>query len=437
MRLSVFGLGYVGCVSAGCFARAGHDVLGVDINQMKVNLINAGKSPIVETAIGELIDDVVARGKLRATTESVAAVATSEISLICVGTPGNSDGSTDLRYVKRVCEEIGRALKDKRERHTVVVRSTVLPDAVETVIVPTLELSAGKKAGRDFGVCVNPEFLREGTSVQDFYSPPFTLIGAEDEEVAAVVRQLYAQIQAPVLVVSIKSAEMIKYACNSFHALKISFSNEIGSFCKRLGIDSHQVMDALCRDTKLNLSPYYLTPGFAFGGSCLPKDLRALTHKAKQMDVDVPVLSAVLRSNRQQIDRAVKMVLETGKRRVGLLGLSFKAGTDDLRESPAVTLVEVLISNGLEITIYDPNVMLTRLVGANKQYLERTIPAISQLMRDNIEDVVTDAEVLIIANEADEFREVESKLRSHQVVIDLVRLFRHRMGADSYQGICW
>jgi len=385
MRLSVFGLGYVGCVSAGCFARAGHDVLGVDVNQTKVNFVNAGKSPIVEAAIGELIEDVVARGKLRATNQAKEAVANSEVSLICVGTPGNSDGSIDLRHVKRVCEEIGRALKDKRERHTIVVRSTVLPGTLETVVVPTLELYSARKEGRGFGVCVNPEFLREGTSVQDFYSPPFTLIGAEDEAVAAVVRQLYAQIDAPVFEVSIKSAEMIKYACNSFHALKISFSNEIGNLCKRLGIDSHQVMDTLSRDTKLNLSPCYLNPGFAFGGSCLPKDLRALTYQARQMDVELPVLSAVLTSNRLQIDRAVEMVLKTGKRRIGLLGLSFKAGTDDLRESPAVTLAEILISHGHEITIYDPNVTLTGLVGANKEY----------------------------------------------------RLFRGRMVDDSYQGICW
>ncbi|PYS82026.1 MAG: GDP-mannose dehydrogenase [Acidobacteria bacterium] len=437
MRLSVFGLGYVGCVSAACFAREGHEVLGVDVNQTKVDIINGGKSPIVEAGVGELIGEMVAGGKLRATTDSAEAVEASEISLICVGTPSNSNGSLDLAYVKRVCQEIGGALERKRERHTVVIRSTMLPGTIETVVVPTLEVYSGKKAGRDFGVCINPEFLREGTSLKDFYSPPFTLIGADDEDVAAVVRRLYAGVDAPVLVVAVKAAEMVKYTCNCFHALKVSFANEIGNICKGLGIDSHEVMDAFCRDTKLNLSPYYLKPGFAFGGSCLPKDLRAVTYKAKELDVDVPVLSAVLQSNRLQVERAVEMVLRTGKKRIGLLGLSFKAGTDDLRESPTVTLIETLIGKGMKIGIYDRDVSLARLFGANKEYIEREIPHISQLMRESIREVLDDAEVLIVGNKAEEFRQIESELRGDQVLIDLVRLFDDRKTDGSYQGICW
>jgi GDP-mannose 6-dehydrogenase len=411
--------------------------LGVDVNQTKVDIINGGKSPIVEAGVGELIGEMVAGGKLRATTDSAEAVEGSEISLICVGTPSNPNGSLDLAYVKRVCKEIGGALETKRGRHTVVIRSTMLPGTIETVVVPTLEVYSGKKAGRDFGVCINPEFLREGTSLKDFYSPPFTLIGADEEDTAACVRRLYAGIDAPVLVVGVKAAEMVKYACNCFHALKVSFANEIGNICKGLGIDSHEVMDAFCRDTKLNLSPYYLKPGFAFGGSCLPKDLRAVTYKAKELDVDVPVLSAILRSNRLQVERAVEMVLRTGKKRIGLLGLSFKAGTDDLRESPVVTLIETLIGKGMKIAIYDRDVSLARLFGANKEYIEREIPHISQLMRENIKEVLDDAEVLIVGNKAEEFRRIESELRGDQVLIDLVRLFDDRKTGGSYQGICW
>ena len=437
MRISIFGMGYVGCVSAACFAKEGHEVLGVDANPVKVEIVNAGRSPIVEAGVEELIGEMVAAGRLRATTDAGEAVRESEVSLVCVGTPSNANGSLDLNYIKRVCKEIGGALEAKRERHIVVMRSTMLPGTIESVVVPTLEVYSGKKAGRDFGVCVNPEFLREGTSLKDFYSPPFTLIGADDEDVAAAVRRLYAGVDAPVLVVGVKAAEMVKYACNCFHALKVSFANEIGNVCKGLGIDSHEVMDAFCRDAKLNLSPYYLKPGFAFGGSCLPKDLRAITYKAKELDVDVPVLSAVMQSNRLQVERAVEMILRTGKKRVGLLGLSFKAGTDDLRESPMVTLVETLIGKGIKVSIYDRDVSLARLFGANKEYIEREIPHISQLMRESVGEVLEDAEVLVVGNKSEEFRQVGSELRGDQVLIDLVRLFEGKVTGGPYQGICW
>ena len=438
MRLSVFGIGYVGCVSAACFAKAGHDVTGVDLNPTKVEIINSGKSPIVEAGVDELIAAMVATGRLRATTDSAAAIMNSAASLVCVGTPSNANGSLDLTHVKHVCEEIGAALKTKAERHTVVIRSTMLPGTIESLVVPTLEESSGKRAGTDFGVCINPEFLREGSSLKDFYAPPFTLIGTDEAETANVVRVLYDGIEAPLFVTALKTAEMVKYACNCFHALKVSFANEIGNICKAVGIDSHEVMSVFSQDTKLNLSPYYLTPGFAFGGSCLPKDLRAINYKARQVDVEVPVLSAILPSNRLQIERAVNMVLHTGKKRIGVLGFSFKAGTDDLRESPMVTLIETLIGKGLQLAIYDRDVSLAKLFGANKQYIEREIPHISQLMRGSIDEVLSDSEVLVIGNKAGEFREIAGKVRADQIVIDLVRLFDSSVGADgSYQGICW
>ena len=436
MKLSIFGLGYVGCVSAACFAKEGHSVIGVDVNAHKVEMINAGNSPIVEAGIGELLKEVVVARTLSATTNSAEAILDSDVSLICVGTPSNQNGSLDLRYVTRVCEEIGTALKDKSERHVVVIRSTMLPGTIESVVTPTLEQYSGKQAGKDFGVCINPEFLREGTSLKDFYAPPFTLIGADDEDTANMVGQLYSSIDAPVFVTLVKTAEMVKYVCNCFHALKVSFANEIGNICKAVGVDSHEVMEIFCQDTKLNLSPYYLKPGFAFGGSCLPKDLRAINYKARQVDVEAPILSSILTSNRQQVERAVEMVLATRKKKVGVLGLSFKAGTDDLRESPMVTLIETLIGKGLQLTIYDRNVSLARLFGANKEYIESQIPHISQLMRTDINDVLEFGEVLVVGNKAEEFAEIEQKQRNEQVVIDLVRLFE-KTSDDTYQGICW
>ncbi|MGI8897478.1 MAG: nucleotide sugar dehydrogenase [Pyrinomonadaceae bacterium] len=437
MKLSVFGLGYVGCVSAACFAKAGHQVVGVDVNPIKVDIVNEGRSPIVESGINELIEQTVRTGNLRATTNSAEGVCDSEISLVCVGTPSKPNGSLDLTYVSRVCEEIGSAVRAKTKHHVVVMRSTMLPGTIENVVVPALEGSSGKKAGRDFGVCVNPEFLREGTSLKDFYAPPFTLIGADDEDVAGSVRRLYAGINAPLYVTGVRAAEMVKYACNCFHALKVSFANEIGNICKGLNIDSHEVMEVFCQDTKLNLSPYYLKPGFAFGGSCLPKDLRAINYKAKELDVDVPVLSSILKSNRLQIERAIELVLATGRKRIGVLGFSFKAGTDDLRESPMVALIEALIGKGMQLAIYDRDVSLARLFGANKQYIEQEIPHISQLMRASIRDVVDCSDVLIIGNRSEEFCEIESQLLRDQLVIDLVRLFDGRVSDNSYRGICW
>lgn len=436
MKLSIFGLGYVGCVSAACLARRG-EVIGVDVNPVKVEMINEGRSPIVEAGVAELIAEGVGVRRLRATTDALDAVLNSDISLVCVGTPSNDNGSLNLKYVERVCEEIGRALRDKKERHLVIIRSTMLPGTVEGLIVPTLEAHSGKKAGEDIDICVNPEFLREGQSLKDFYSPPFTLIGVEDQRIEDRVAELYVDIDAPVFVTSIKTAEMVKYASNCFHALKVTFANEIGNICKAIGVDSYDVMRVLCADTKLNISPYYLKPGFAFGGSCLPKDLRALNYKAKEVDVSVPVLSSILPSNRLQIERAVEMVLRTGRKRVGVLGFSFKAGTDDLRESPMVTLIETLVGKGYQLAVYDRDVFLARLFGANKEYIEREIPHISQLMRASIDEVLAESDVIIIGNRGEGFSEIESKLRPDQTILDLVRLFDRPSDNQSYQGICW
>ena len=396
MKLSIFGLGYVGCVSAACFADRGHEVIGVDVNSLKVGIINGGKSPIVEPGIAELIAEAVKQNKLRATTDADSAVAGSDVSLVCIGTPGNHNGSLDLSYIKRACQQIGEALAQKSRYHIVAMRSTMLPGTIEQTVIPTLEIFSGKRAGRDFGVAVNPEFLREGSSIYDFTHPPFTLIGADDEETSLPLQRLYAGTDAAMITVGIKEAEMVKYACNSFHALKVAFANEIGNVSKALGVDSHVVMDVFCKDTKLNLSPYYLKPGFAFGGSCLPKDIRAITYKAKELDVEVPLLNSILLSNRQQIERAIDTVLRTGYKNIGVLGLSFKPGTDDLRESPMVTLIETLIGKGLKLTIYDRDVELARLFGANKQYIEREIPHISSLMNSDLNSVIEGSEVVII-----------------------------------------
>jgi len=436
MKLSVFGIGYVGCVSAACFAKAGHTVTGVDVNTTKVEIINSGESPIVENGISALMAEVVGSGRLQATTDAAEAIANSDLSLVCVGTPSNANGSLDLRHVEHVCQEIGLALKTKPVHHTVVIRSTMLPGTLESLVIPTLEEKSGKRAGQGFGVCINPEFLREGTSISDFYAPPFTLIGADDQETANTVRGLYADIDAPLFVTSLKTAEMVKYTCNCFHALKVSFANEVGNICKALGIDSHEVMNVFCEDRKLNLSSYYLKPGFAFGGSCLPKDLRAINYKAKELDIEAPVLSAILESNRLQVARAVDMVIHTGKKRVGVLGFSFKAGTDDLRESPMVSLIETLIGKGFQLSIYDRHVSLARLFGANKEYIESEIPHISQLMRESVADVLQSSDLLIIGNKAEEFRDIEAMLREDQTIIDLVRLFE-KTSDEVYQGICW
>ena len=438
MRVSVFGLGYVGCVSAAAFAADGHTVVGVDVNPDKVAAINAGRSPIVEPGLDELLARGTAEGRLSATTDTGAAIRDTEVSLLCVGTPSRRNGSLDLTYLERVCEQIGRELATSTHYHVVVVRSTVLPGTTHQVVIPTLERASGKKYGDGFGVSVNPEFLREGTALKDFRKPPLTLVGHNHAADASGTIALYQAIDAPLVSTSVRVAEMMKYTSNTWHALKVCFANEIGNLCKRLDVDSHEVMDIFCRDEKLNLSPYYLKPGFAFGGSCLPKDVRALQYRAKEVDVDLPMISQILPSNRRQIDQAIEQVLETGKKRVGLLGFSFKAGTDDLRESPIVILAEALLGKGLSLCIYDKNVSLARLVGANKEYIETQIPHLSSLLCATIDDVIERSEVVVVGNQSPEFADAIARCRPDQIIIDLVRVpvYTGLLQAD-YRGICW
>lgn len=437
MKISIFGLGYVGAVSAGVLASQGHNVIGVDPNQTKVDLINSGKSPIIEKDLPALINKAVEQGQLSATTSAAEAIAGSEISLLCVGTPSRANGSLDLQYIERVCEEIGQALKEKSSFHVVVARSTMLPGTVRELIIPTLEASSGKTAGADFGVCINPEFLREGTAVHDFYHPPKTVIGETDSRSGDAIASLYEDLDAPLIRTSVETAEMVKYADNVWHALKVGFANEVGNICKAQGIDSHAVMDIFCKDTKLNLSPYYLKPGFAFGGSCLPKDVRALTYKSRQLDLETPILDAIMPSNKRQIETGINMITELGKKRIGILGFSFKAGTDDLRESPLVEVIEYLLGKGYDVKIYDRNVNVASLVGANKDYILKQIPHISGLMSETMEEVLEHAEVVVIGNKAGEFTGVMQALEPHQTVVDLVRLQDEVPTDPRYQGVCW
>ncbi len=436
MKISIMGLGYVGAVSAGCLSEEGHEVIGVDPQQSKVDLINAGKTPIIERDIGEMIERNVAAGRLRATTNVYEAVRHTDVSLICVGTPSMGNGHIDLKYVKRVCEQIGEALKD-HHGHTVVIRSTMLPGTMRNVVIPALEESSGLKAGDDFGLCINPEFLREGTAVADYFAPPKTVIGEIDRASGDVLVKLYGHMPCPLIRTDYETAEMVKYADNTWHALKVSFANEIGNICKGLGLDSHKLMDIFCQDTKLNLSPYYLKPGFAFGGSCLPKDVRALSYKAKLLDVQVPIINAILPSNQLQIERGIQAVIDKGNRKVGILGFSFKAGTDDLRESPIVELVERLIGKGYDLRVYDSNVKMASIHGANREYILNAIPHISKLMVGSVQEVLDHAGTIVIGNGSAEFREVPKLLVPPQQIVDLVRISDSASLVGVYDGICW
>jgi GDP-mannose 6-dehydrogenase len=438
MRISVFGLGYVGSVSAACLASLGHEVIGVDVNSMKADMINAGHSPVIETGLDALIAEGIQAQRLRAVTDADVAIAGSDISLVCVGTPSADNGSLDMAFVERVCRDIGQALAKKGRYHVVVVRSTMLPGNTEDFIIPALEAASGQQAGRDFGVSFNPEFLREGTAIHDFHHPPFTVIGQLESRAAEMTARVYDKVEAPILIVPLKVAEMVKYANNTFHALKVTFANEVGNICKRQGIDSHQVMDIFCMDEKLNLSSYYLKPGFAFGGSCLPKDLRALLYHAHRLDLSVPVLEALQTSNELQIRQGFELIRQTGLKKVGVLGFSFKAGTDDLRHSPLVELIEILIGKGYQVKVYDKNVSLARLYGANRAYIERVIPHIATLMCNSMEEVLAESEVIVIGNKSPEFVTVLHQVRPDQVVIDLVRISRDIDPINAhYEGICW
>jgi GDP-mannose 6-dehydrogenase len=437
LRISVFGLGYVGAVSSGCLANSGNEVVGVDPLDTKVDLINRGRSPIVEGGLDGIIAANVKAGRLRATTEPGDAIRDTELSFVCVGTPSQTNGNLDLRYIRRICEQIGAALKSKSERHTVVIRSTILPGTMRKIVIPLLEEVSGKKAGADFGVCNNPEFLREGSAIKDFNEPPKTVIGEVDLCSGKLLASLYSHLDAPLIRTSLETAEMVKYIDNCWHALKVGFANEIGNLAKVFGVDAHEAMDIFCQDRKLNISPAYLKPGFAFGGSCLPKDLRALSYQAKMSDLHLPILTSILPSNEMQVARGLQIIMEKGHKRVGVLGFSFKAGTDDVRESPVIEVIERLIGKGYDLRIFDKNVKLASLVGANRDFILNHIPHISRLMADGIDPVLAHAQTIVIGNNDPDFQSVPGRLRDGQIIVDFVRITKERSSSGKYEGICW
>lgn len=435
MKISVFGMGYVGVVCSACFAKRGHQVIGVDINADKVEAIRQGTAPIVEPGLPELLAEVAGK-TLCATTDVAEAIAGSDVSFIAVGTPSKANGDLDLSHVKSVCEQIGHALRDKADGHVVVIRSTVLPGTLKNLVVPTLEAASGKRAGQGFRVAVNPEFLRECTAIKDFDNPPFTIIGCDDEATALAIAGLYDGIPGEVVIKEPEVAEMIKYTCNAWHATKVAFANEIGSVAKIFGVDGREVMDVICKDKSLNVSSYYMRPGFAFGGSCLPKDVRALTYRAMQRDLQLPLLYSMLDSNAEHIRRGLDLIMQKPVRRIGLLGLSFKSGTDDLRESPFVELGERLLGKGYDLRIYDKNVEHARMHGANREYINTKIPHLSNLLVGSLQEITDHAETLVISYPDPEFRSFLASIPQEKNIVDLTGIapgVKH----PGYQGICW
>ena len=438
MRISIFGLGYVGAVSLACLARDGHSVIGVDIDVAKLELIRSGKTPVVEEGMVELMAQMAASDRVSVTTDVVQAVMDSDLSLICVGTPSAPNGSQDQSAMLKLVHELGRAIRGKTGGHLFVFRSTLVPGTVEDVLRPIIEQESGKKDGRDFDVCFQPEFLREGTSIRDYDRPPFTVIGANAAAPAARLRELFGHLPCEFHATSIRAAEMVKYCCNNFHALKITFANETARLCEALGVDAFEVMDLVCKDRQLNISPAYLKPGFAFGGSCLPKDLRATLYLAKTRDVELPMLGNVLASNRAHVEHAIAKVLASGRRRVGMIGLSFKTGTDDLRESPLVLIAEQFIGKGLSLLVYDPEVHLSRLLGANRRFIEQHVPHIGSLMREDIESVIGESDVLVVGlSDKKIFEALARHVRKDQLVLDLVNIPRREALRGKVMGLCW
>jgi GDP-mannose 6-dehydrogenase len=437
--ISIFGLGYVGAVTAVCLAHQGNSVIGVDVNADKVAQLDSGRTPIVEARVEEMAAEGNKSCRLHATTDARRAIAETDISFICVGTPSQRTGKLDLGGVERVCSDIGAALKSKNKFHVIALRSTVLPGTTENVVVPALEGASGKRAGSEFAVCFHPEFLREGTAVADFFAPPFTVLGAFNAEHLAPLRQLYGWAPSKIYECSPSTAEMVKYMCNAFHGLKVSFANEMGTLCKSMDVDTDVVTQIFTSDTQLNISSAYLRPGFAFGGSCLPKDLRAITYRAKELDLHLPLLESIMPSNNYHVERAVEAVLRTNKRKIGLLGLSFKSGTDDLRESSYVNLVKRLLGEGCQCRIFDEDVVLGRILGSNRKFIEDTIPHIGSLLSHDLRQVVAEAEVLVIGTKAVSAEKIKSFLRPETIVIDLVHLDKTRRltGHPHYEGVCW
>jgi GDP-mannose 6-dehydrogenase len=438
MNISIFGLGYVGAVSLACLARDGHSVIGVDIDPAKLDLIRSGKTPVVEEGMVELMAQVASSGRVKVTTDVVQAVTGSAISLICVGTPSAPNGSQDQSAMLKLAHELGRAIRGKSGRHVFVFRSTLVPGTVEDVLVPIIERESSKACGRDFDVCFQPEFLREGTSIRDYDRPPFTIVGAATEAPVAALRELFGHLPCEFHATSIRAAETVKYCCNNFHALKITFANEVARLCEALHVDAFQVMDLVCKDRQLNISPAYLKPGFAFGGSCLPKDLRATMYLAKTHDVELPMLANVLQSNRVHVEHAITKVLASGRRRVGMIGLSFKTGTDDLRESPLVLIAEQFIGKGLGVLVHDPEVHLSRLLGANRRFIEQHVPHIGSLMREHIEEVIAESDLLVVGlSDKRTFEALAKHVRADQLVLDLVNIPRTTPIRGQVAGLCW
>jgi GDP-mannose 6-dehydrogenase len=438
MNISIFGLGYVGAVSLACLARDGHRVIGVDVDQAKLDLIAAGHTPVVEEGMVDLMRDVVASGRVHVTQDIRDAVMGTEMSLVCVGTPSAQNGSQDQSAMLRLAESLGTVLREKSKPHTIVFRSTLVPGTVEDVLRPLIESRSGKQDGVDFYVCFQPEFLREGTSIRDYDKPPFTIVGANADAPRALLHRLFGHLPCEFHSTSIRSAEMMKYCCNNFHALKITFANETARICEALGVDAFEVMDLVCRDRQLNISPAYLRPGFAFGGSCLPKDLRATIYLARTHDVELPVHGAILGSNRNHIEHAIEKVMATGKRRIGMIGLSFKTGTDDLRESPLVLLAEHFIGKGMELLVYDPEVELSRLLGANRRFIEQHVPHIGSLLRHDLATVVEASEVVVLGSgDRSVQRDLAQRLRPHHYVLDLIGVPRDEALHQRLTGLCW
>ncbi|HLY61073.1 MAG TPA: UDP-glucose/GDP-mannose dehydrogenase family protein [Terriglobia bacterium] len=437
--ISVFGLGYVGSVTAACLAHLGHRVIGVDVNSTKVEMTAAGRCSIIEARMDELMTEAHQSGRLQATGDAAAAIRDSEISFVCVGTPSQRNGKLDLSHVEHVCGEIGEGLRGKISPHLVAIRSTVLPGTTGSVVIPRIEAASGRRAGSGFQVCYNPEFMREGSAVEDFFHPPYTILGTSDPAQLAPMREIYQWASSGILETSLAVAEMVKYASNAFHALKVGFANELGTLSKHLGVDTHAVTEIFTSDNRLNISPAYLRPGFAFGGSCLPKDLRALSYRARELDLRLPLLDAIMASNHEHIERAVEAVLRTKKKNIGLLGLSFKAGTDDLRESPQVQLTKRLLGEGCQIRIWDQNVSLGQLTGSNRQFIQEVIPHIGSLLTSSLQEAVENSEVIIIGTATVSHEALRTFLRPGQTVIDLVNLDKSLRpeGPSEYEGICW
>lgn len=438
MKISVLGIGYVGAVSAACLARDGHTVVAVDANETKAALLASGRSPIVEPGLDAVLKHVTAAKRLSSAPSAEAAVQASNLSLVCVGTPSRQNGSLDLTYVRRVSEQIGQALRSKKEFHSVVMRSTMLPGTMDEIVIPELEKGSGKKAQRDFGVGYYPEFLREGSALGDYDNPGTIIIGALDETTLGLLLQINAHLPVQPRVMTLRAAEAVKYVNNAWHATKVSFANELGLVCKALKVDSHEVMDALCSDTKLNISREYLKPGYAFGGSCLPKDVRALRHRARELDLDTPLLHGVLSANEQQVQQAFNKVVQAGSRRVGIVGLSFKPETDDLRDSPLVELAERLLGRGFQVKIYDPIVRLSKLTGANREHLIQRLPHITDMLLEEPSELIMHSGTLVLGNR----REAASLLRmlpqeSDKHLIDLVRVDQSKLDGRRVDGLCW